>query len=536
MLEFFPLKLWPTLSVLANIVLLILFTIPLLYFYSQYKFSYWKRKGIKGPPTLPFIGNFLLPTRPIPLMQMDYYRQYGHFFGIFQGSRPLLSISDPTIVKRILVQDFHLFHNRMPTTDSHPVTAQNLVSARYTKWKRIRSILTPMFTTSKLRRMEGLMGQCIDSLYNAIDKLSKNQSSFPVHNVMGNFTMDVISKCAFATDTDAHNEQENTFVVNARKLLEFDLIKAFLRVLAPKFLRKILEKLQIKYFQSPARDFFLNICFGLIHQRKQNPNIKYNDMLELMIKAKHGEEKLTDDDDRFDSYHVNAGNEEQQQEQKLLSEIIGSKYLNDDEIVAQSFIFFIAGYETTASTLTFALYELAMNPDIQEKLYEEIMTEIINDGKPLDYDHVMKLQYLDAILAETLRLHSPVLTLNRQVSDKYHIPEYDYTMDKDECVSIPIYAIHHNPEFHPNPERFDPERFMPENRDKIIPYTYLPFGGGPRNCIGMRFAMSEAKLGLTRLIKDFVFFKSSKTCDELKIQNSLFLLKTTPVWVGVKRR
>lgn len=68
-------------GILANIVLLVLISIPLVYFYSQYRFSYWKRKGIKGPPTLPFIGNFLHPTRPIPLMQMDNLRQYGHFFG-----------------------------------------------------------------------------------------------------------------------------------------------------------------------------------------------------------------------------------------------------------------------------------------------------------------------------------------------------------------------------------------------------------------------------------------------------------------------
>ncbi|KAH9511637.1 Cytochrome P450 3A4 [Dermatophagoides farinae] len=509
-------------GILANIVLLVLISIPLVY---------WKRKGIKGPPTLPFIGNFLHPTRPIPLMQMDNLRQYGHFFGMFRGRQPVLSISDPAIIKRILVQDFHLFHNRMPTTDSNVVLSQNLVSARYDKWKRVRSILTPMFTTSKLRKMEGLMGQCVDSLYQALDRLAKTESSFPVHNVMGNFTMDVIAKCAFATDTDAHNEKENKFVVNARKLLEFNFIRALGTFLVPIFLKNILQTFRIKYFLSPERDFFLNICFQLIKQRKQNTTAKYSDMLELMIKAKHGKDRLMEDDDKFDSYHVNVGDEEKLREEKLLSEIIGSKYLSEEEIVAQSFIFFIAGYETTASTLTFALYELATNPDIQNRLYEEVKA-IVDNGEPLDYDHVMKLPYLDAIIAETLRLHSPVLTLNRQVSARYPIPEYNYTMEKDESVFIPIYAIHHNPEFHPNPLRFNPERFMPENRDKIIPYSYLPFGGGPRNCIGMRFAMSEAKLGLARLIKDFIFFKSSKTCDELKIKNGLFLLKTTPVWIN----
>ncbi|OTF79065.1 cytochrome P450-like protein [Euroglyphus maynei] len=527
--------LWPSVGILGSIGLSILIMIPFVYFYSQYKFNYWKRKGVKGPPTLPFIGNFLIPGRPIPLMQMDHLREYGKFFGMYQGRRPILSISDPAIIKRILVKDFNKFHNRMPTNDSNITASQNLVSARYDKWKRIRSILTPMFTTSKLRKMEGLMVQCVDSLYDVMGRLAKTESSFLVHNVMGNFTMDVISKCAFATDTNAHDENENTFVRNARKLFEFNFIRALGRFLVPIWMKNILKAFHVKYFLTPELDFFINISFELIKQRKQNSTVKYNDMLELMIKAKHGNDQLMEEEDRFDSHHVNVGNEEQQQEQKLLSEIIGSKYLSEEEIVAQSVIFFAAGYETTASTLTFALYELAMNPDMQNRLYDEVMA-VVNNGDPLDYDHVMKLSYLDAFIAETLRLHSPVLMLNRQVNDTYHIPEYNYTMEKDECVIIPIYAIHHNPEFHPDPERFDPERFMPENRDKMIPYSYLPFGGGPRNCIGMRFAMSEAKLGLTRLIKDFIFFKSPKTCDELKIKSSFVLLKTTPILVGVKRR
>ena len=93
-----------------------------------------------------------------------------------------------------------------------------------------------------------------------------------------------------------------------------------------------------------------------------------------------------------------------------------------------------------------------------------------------------------------------------------------------------------DPELWENPEEFNPDRFLPENRQNIIPYTYLPFGGGPRNCIGMRFALSEAKLGLARMISQFSFHKTPQTPDELRIEKSFSLMKTVPVYVGVRRR
>lgn len=219
----------------------------------------------------------------------------------------------------------------------------------------------------------------------------------------------------------------------------------------------------------------------------------------------------------------------------MFREIIGSKYLSEEEIVANSVLFFLAGYETTGSTLSFCLYELATNPDIQEKLYQEIKS-VVNSGQKLDYNNVMKLEYLDAVISETLRLHSPALILSREASEDYYIPEYDFTVKKGLAIMIPVYAIHHYPQYYKNPEIFDPERFMPENRQSIVPYTYLPFGGGPRNCIGMRFAMSESKLSLAQIINQFQICRTKETVDELKMEMSLFLLKKSPIYIGVKRR
>ncbi|KAH9417630.1 Cytochrome P450 3A4 [Dermatophagoides pteronyssinus] len=464
--------------------------ISVLYWYIRTTYSYWSSRGINGPPIVPFLGNFFLPHKPIALLHQNYIRRYGKFFGMYQGRKPILCIADPVIIKRILVQDFPMFRNRIKQTVRHKIFAQNLVNARDEAWKRIRSILSPMFTSSKMKKMESMIDQCADSMIHVLDNFAKKQESFLVHNVMGNFTMDVIAKCAFATDTNAHNDKENIFI------------------------------------------FFMDMSSHVIQQRRKNESKQHEDMLELMIRAEHGKDKSFEKDDKFDSHHVNQDEEEIQQEKKIFQEIIGSKFLNEEEIIAQSMIFLLAGYETTASTLTFCIYELAKHPEVQNKLYDEIKTI----GDSLDLNNLMKLPYLDAVISETLRKHPPALALGREAMEEYHIPEYNFTIEKNQALIIPVYAIHHDPQYYPDPETFNPDRFLPENRQNIIPYTYLPFGGGPRNCIGMRFALSEAKLGLANILKNFIIVSTDKTCDKLNVEKSFFLMKTTPIYVGVKKR
>lgn len=216
-------------------------------------------------------------------------------------------VSDPAIIKRILVQDFHLFRNRNAPIKSSNVASQNLASACDDKWKRIRSILSPMFTTSKLRKMETLMSQCIDSLLNALGRIADEKKSFQVHDVMGNFTMDVIAKCAFATETNAHDDKENQFVKKARSVFDVNFVAGVSRFLLPQWLLDFLRIIHAPFFNAGASRFFSDTSYHLIRQRRNNPDIKFDDMLQLMIKAEHKPEQFNDEDDKFDSHHVNVG-------------------------------------------------------------------------------------------------------------------------------------------------------------------------------------------------------------------------------------
>ena len=211
-----------------------------------------------------------------------------------------------------------------------------------------------------------------------------------------------------------------------------------------------------------------------------------------------------DNDIDAESHHT-GGNEEFNPYKQS-----SGKTLAEEEVIAQAFVFFIAGYETIATALSYISYELALNQDFQDKLYEEIKS-IENEKGTIDYETLLKLPYLDAVICESLRKYPPSARISRIANQEYQLGNTGITLDKGTHVNILVHAIHHNEEYYPGPEKFRPERFLPENRDQIKPFTYLSFGSGPRNCIGMRFALLETKLALAKIITKYKFVKSKST-------------------------
>ncbi|CAG2177208.1 unnamed protein product, partial [Oppiella nova] len=271
-------------------------------------------------------------------------------------------------------------------------------------------------------------------------------------------------------------------------------------------------------------------------KERKNSHKKYNDFIELLMNAQKdstNNNTKEDDNDVNEAHHVNEGKEEKEVEKKILSNV--DKYITEEEILAQSWVFFVAGYETTATTLTFASYELALNQDSQQRLYEEILTSVDSNGE-IDYDLLSKLPYLDAVISETLRLDAPAVVLIRQASEDYKLGNTGITLYKGQQLEMPITAIHHNEEFYENAYQFIPERFLPENRHKIKPYTYLPFGAGPRNCIGMRFGLMEAKLALAQVVRRYRFFQTPNTDVPLQLNISMAIHTPKRVIIGIEKR
>ncbi|KRT85204.1 cytochrome P450, partial [Oryctes borbonicus] len=174
-----------------------------------------------------------------------------------------------------------------------------------------------------------------------------------------------------------------------------------------------------------------------------------------------------------------------------------------EEMLAQSFIFFDAGFETSSTNLTFSLYELAMHQDLQQKVRDEIFTVLERHNGEMTYEALMEMPYVDQVLDESLRKYPPIPFLNRKCSTDYKIPGSDLVIEKGTSVMISLPGLHMDPEYFPEPDKFDPERFSKENKSKIKPFTFLSFGNGPRVCIGQRFALLQNKLGLCLILKNF---------------------------------
>lgn len=213
-----------------------------------------------------------------------------------------------------------------------------------------------------------------------------------------------------------------------------------------------------------------------------------------------------------------------------------NKRLTEMEAMAQCVLFFLAGQETTLTTLTFAAYQLALNPAIQEKLRKEVDECIAANGPEPSLDVISKLKYLNCVVSEALRLLPPVVRLERCGSNDYVLGDTGMKLPSGCTVIIPVYSIHHDPEFFSDPECFKPDRFNEENVGSIHPYTYLPFGAGPRNCIGSRFVLQSIKMCLLHSVHSVEFTKTDKTKVPLSIKPGIGVLTTEDITLGIRRR
>lgn len=179
-----------------------------------------------------------------------------------------------------------------------------------------------------------------------------------------------------------------------------------------------------------------------------------------------------------------------------------------------------------------------MNPAVQSRLVavlDEALGADVDKASSEYYDKVMMgIPYLDAVVKETLRKYPPVPRLTRVVGEDTKVAGVD--MPKGSAVNVSVYAVHHDPEYYPEPERYNPDRFMPENKHRLVAHTYLPFGDGPRNCVGMRFAYQEIKLCIAQVIPRFRFSPNANTPKVIKFRKGINLLSPVCSTVSVSRR
>nr|XP_042910707.1 cytochrome P450 3A41-like isoform X1 [Parasteatoda tepidariorum] len=360
-------------------VLISFLIIIFLYRYSIRSHNYWKERNVPFVKPYPFIGTLLdIVTKPGHEVELERYLKYGPIYGHFETNKPMLSVGDPSILRNILVKDIQVFQgNRFSETGNKEL--DNMITmAKGENWKRIRTIISPTFSTGKMKRMMGIFRDCCETLMNNLAKVAEQGETFDAKRVFGAFTLDVIASSAFSTKLDSQQDPNNKFVRMASKLFSpgfnWRLVGV---VLFPKLMKLMGES----FFSSESLNFFSRVTYQIIDERRRTGKQTANDFLQLLLdtcKEVESNGQLKQSFEEVDDLTTNYG-AGMEDNQALLQNPV-TKSLSTDEMVSQCVVFFLAGYESTSTTLSIACYFMALHPDIQEQAYAEVKQLLQDSG------------------------------------------------------------------------------------------------------------------------------------------------------------
>ncbi|CAF1145873.1 unnamed protein product [Adineta steineri] len=528
------------------ILLAVLFILIIAYLWHiRSTYEFFTKLNIPGPPPVLFFGNFLdiIKSKRSSLSIHKWTEKYGRIFGYFEGHTPILVVSDPDVLQDVFIKSFSNFHSRrsfpLEKRDGRDV---HLFGATGLRWKRQRFVINPTFSSAKLKQMSPLIHQSIDVLMEKLSNEYKKGEPFDIYAYFKRFTMDTIWSCGFGVDTDMQNNINDPYLTHSQDIFK---PKFRLNVILALFITELkLFWVKLDEVQSAIRNWIrhhipitktfigsspvkwiMKETKKVIDKRQLIGQTNRTDLLQLML------ESATDKDIIHDRRASFVTNDDTGVEMPLI------RKLTKHEIASNVFLFMIAGYETTSTALSYVTYVLATHPEEQQKLQEHIDTHFNpeNEHDMPSYDTISQMDYLDMFIRETLRMYPIVpIAINRQSTEDFQIKGIG-TIPAGTIIGIDMLTLHFdNDLWGPvDPHVFYPERFA----TKRHPMAWLPFGAGPRNCVGMRFALMEMKMTLVRLLKLYSLVScGDKTEKAFKNLHEAFVIAPSEAIIRLERR
>nr|BBE49552.1 cytochrome P450 monooxygenase [Adoxophyes honmai] len=533
-----------TFTMFLYIWLLALAAVLVLYLRRVY--SRFEAAGVKHLPPLPLLGNMASIVFRKEHFVYAVDKEYSafpeeRFIGHYQFLKPDLIIRDVDLLKNITIKDFEHFidHREFVNEEMDPIFGANMFSMKGQTWKDMRSTMSPAFTSSKLKHMIPFMvevgDQMISSLKKKIEDSGNQILDIDSKDLVTRYANDVIASVAFGLKVDSQSDPDNEFFRMGNETVATTFGQLFKFVGFSAF-PAVMKKLKVTLFAEAGANFFRNIVLSTMRDREERKILR-RDMIHLLMEARKG--TLSHDE--------KSGNDEGAGFATVEESVIGKKTTTrvwtDNQIIAQAVTFFTAGFDTVSTAMSFLLYELAVNPEVQDKLAREVKEHAEANGGQYDYTAILQLPYLDMVVSELLRKWPPAGGTDRLCMKDYNVgrpnahSEKDFILKKGESIFVPIYSFHHDPRYFPNPSKFDPERFSAENKHAIKPFTYMPFGLGPRNCIGSRFALCEVKVMVYQLLQHIELVPCEKTQIPAELATDSFGFKIKGGhWLGMKSR
>nr|AAT38512.1 pheromone-degrading enzyme [Phyllopertha diversa] len=481
--------------------------------YWYYKINKYEKylKTVPGPARTPIMGNIPDIGSPVSfledLLKLSY--MYKGNFKLYIGAQPRVFLVEPKDLE-FLLNSTSLLTKSKSYKFLYRWLGAGLLTSSGNKWKKHRKIITPAFHFQILEEFIDVFNSASDVL---VEKLNAapNKSSIDIYPFIARCTLDIICETAMGTSVDAQNDINSEYV-NSVKILLGILVQ---RSLSPILANDLLYPFTTTYQKEKAA---LKVVHGytksVINKRK----------IEFYNNSKS-------EDRNVDSF----GRKKKQAFLDLLLEYSANDpSFTEQHIQEEVDTFMFEGHDTTATSITFALYALAMNPHIQEKAYAELKEIFSNNSKRhASYRDLQEMKYLEMVIKETLRIYTTVPFYSRALEEDVNMN--GQILPKGTMLNVFAYGVHHNPKIYKDPETFDPERFSIENSKERSPFAFIPFSAGPRNCIGQKFAMLEMKSSISDVLRNFKLLPSVPA-HKVVLKSEAVLKSDNGVFVRLQKR
>ncbi|XP_061513004.1 cytochrome P450 9b1-like [Anopheles gambiae] len=488
----------------------------LFYRWSIATYDYFEKRNVPYVKPVPFFGqvlSFFTQGRHAVDVASEGYHMFRNtrISGVFTLRTPAYLVHDPTLYKQMATKDFDHFTDHVTDfrVETDPILARSLFFTNGAHWRQHRSGLSPAFTGSKMRSMFGLLSKSAgDAMGRLLVFAAGKPFTMELRDLYSRLGNDVMTSISFGVEVDSLTDRDNEFFLKGKRLAQIDGLPG-LKFLMATTIPRVFHFFRLSGMYKDVNEFYTDAVARNIQLRETN-RITRPDFIHLLLQARKntlGAEKHEDEalqDAGFSTV------KEHTLEQKMGE---GKMSWTDIDIAGAAASFFFGGIETTTTLLCFTSYELAVNPDIQDRLRAEIdeQRESLADGRTPTYEVLQKMKYLDMVVSEALRRWTPLGLTNRKCTKNYTFTNTDgsqVTIERGQNISIPLKSFHLDEKFYPDPLRFDPERFADPNN--INQDAYVPFGAGLRNCIGSRLALMQAKCILFYMLSNFIIKPDTK--------------------------
>lgn len=353
-----------------------------LYLYARRQYSYWERNGYKALTDVSYVfghfkNSFLQKEYFGELFARLYRSTNEPFIGVYSILRPMLLLRDPELIQRILIKDFSYFTDRgVHCNGKYDPLSVNLVGLPGDEWRNLRGKQSPAFTSGKLKAMFSTLVACGADLQNYLEKLVNNSELLDIREVSACHQTNVIASVAFGIEVDTVNNPNHDFRKYGRMILDlkgFNGLRFCINFIAP----KLLSFFRIKIVDQCVEDFIKSMVKQTLDYREEN-NVYRKDFFQLLLQLR------------------NTGTVQLDDEWQTV--IKRDKKMTLNEIAAQTIVFFGAGVETSSTALTFCMYELAKNQDIQARVQDEIDRVLEKYHGQITYDSLLEMKYCEMVI------------------------------------------------------------------------------------------------------------------------------------------